>query len=200
MALYYSYQSILIFDLVAPFLNVVSTMVVFALLQKNREIHPILSAGVPTIRLLVPMLIGTLAVNCVLMLNQEFVLPALAGEFLKPIGTSAHDGQPVQTRRDFSTHIEISGKDLVLAERKLRRCELLLPAPEMVSEITLLKAEEAVYCRRDKQRPAGWHLKQVSPRYSDLRVTSGGQKVIVPLADEAEVFVATDISCEQLLG
>ena len=200
MAQYYSYQTILIFDLVGAFLNVVSTMVVFALLQKNREIHPILSAGVPTIRLLVPMLVGALTVSGLLMLNQEFVLPALAGEFLKPIGTSAHDGQPVKTRRDFSTHIEISGQELILDERKLRRCEFLLPAPEMVSEITRLKAEEAVYRRRGKRLPAGWHLKQVSPRFADLRVTSAGQKVILPLADETELFVATDISCEQLLG
>ena len=42
MAQFYVCQATVIFDLVAPILTVVSTMVVFALLQKNRELHPIL--------------------------------------------------------------------------------------------------------------------------------------------------------------
>ena len=125
MAQFYAYQATVLFDLVAPILTVVSTMVVFTLLQKNREIHPILSAGVPTFRLIVPLLIGTLAVNGLLMLNQEIVFPELAGELLKPIGSTAHDGQEVQTRRDFSSHIEISGQKLFMAERTLRNAEFL---------------------------------------------------------------------------
>ncbi|HLQ44999.1 MAG TPA: LptF/LptG family permease, partial [Planctomycetaceae bacterium] len=199
MAQFYAYQATVLFDLVAPILTVVSTMVVFTLLQKNREIHPILSAGVPTFRLIVPLLIGTLAVNGLLMLNQEMVFPELAGELLKPIGSNAHDGQEVQTRRDFSSHIEISGQRLFLTERTLRNAEFLLPAPELVSEITTLKCEQAVYQRKSRQRPAGWHLQGAVPRVSELRLTPAGRKLLLPTVEADEVFVVTDIGCEQLL-
>ncbi|MBC7818542.1 MAG: LptF/LptG family permease, partial [Planctomycetaceae bacterium] len=157
MAEFYGYQSLVMFEMVGPILTVIATMVVFSLLLKNRELHPILSAGVPAARLVVPMLIGTLAVNGLLMLNQEVLLPAVADELLKPIGTSGQDTQRVYVRRDFSSHIEISGEGLILTEQKLLRPEFLLPAPEINSEITTLRAEHAIYHRKSKQRLAGWH-------------------------------------------
>lgn len=200
MAQFYACQATVIFDLVAPILTVVSTMVVFALLQKNREIHPILSAGVPTFRLIVPMLIGSLGVSGLLMLNQELVFPMVATELLKPIGMSADEGQSVQTRRDFSSNIEIAGQKLVLAEQKLTSAEFLLPAPEVVAEITLLKAGEAVYHRKNQHRPAGWQLQQTVPKFSSLRLTPAGAKKVLPVANRDDIFVVTDIGCEQLIG
>ena len=200
MAQYYGYQSLVMFDLVGPILTVISTMVVFALLHKHRELNPILSAGVPTFRLVVPMLIGTLCVNGLLILNQEFLLPAVADELIKPIGSGSQDAQRVSVRRDFSSHIEISGEGLLVAERKLRRAEFLLPAPEINSEITTLKAEYAVYHRKTKQRPAGWHLTRSTPSLADLRLTPAGQKIVLPLSKPDEVFIVTDIGSEQMSG
>ncbi len=200
MAEHYGYQSVLIFDLVAPILTVIATMVVFALLQKNKEIHPILSAGVPAYRLLWPMLAGTLAVNGLLMLNQEFVLPVIAEELLRPISASESAGQDVQTRRDFASHIEIGGQKLLLKERTLLGPEFLLPAPEATAEITTLKAKQAVYHRRRADRPGGWHLQDPNVRFQDLRLTPEGRELIRPIPDSDDIFVITNLGCEQLLG
>jgi lipopolysaccharide export system permease protein len=200
MAQFYACQATVIFDLVGSILTVVSTMVVFALLQKNREIHPILSAGVPTFRLIVPMLVGSLTVSGLLMLNQEVVFPSLAMELLKPIGTTADEGQAVQTRRDFSSNIEIAGQKLILSERMLANAEFLLPAPEVVAEITMLKAGAAVYHRKNEQRPAGWLLQRTVPKFSELRLTAAGAKKVLPVANQEDIFVVTDIGCEQLVG
>ncbi len=200
MAEFYSYQSLVMFEMVGPILTVISTMVVFALLLKNRELHPMLSAGVPAARLVFPMLIGTLAVNLLLVLNQELLLPAVADELLKPIGSSSKDTQRVYVRRDFSSHIEISGEALMLAEHKLLHPEFLLPAPEINSEIITLRADHAIYHRKTKQRPAGWHLKQATPEFGQLRLTAAGQKVVLPLADPNDLFIVTDIGSDQLSG
>lgn len=200
MAEFYSYQSLVMFEMVGPILTVIATMVVFSLLVKNRELHPILSAGVPAARLVVPMLIGTLAVNGLLMLNQEFLLPAVADELLKPIGSSGQDTQRVFVRRDFSSHIEISGEGLILAEQKLLHPEFLLPAPEINSEITTLRAEYAIYHRKTNQRPAGWHLQQTTPDFDDLQLTLAGQKAVLPLKEPNDLFIVTDIGSEQLSG
>jgi lipopolysaccharide export system permease protein len=199
MAEYYACQSTLLFDMVGPILTVISTMVVFALLQKHRELNPILSAGVPTFRLIVPMLFGTLVVNGLLMLNQEVIFPRLSAELLKPIGTTSADGQPVKTQRDFSSHIEIAGQQLFLADQRLLNAEFLLPAPELVAEITTLKGSSAVYQRKSKQLPAGWLLKNSTPQFDDLRLTPAGAKVILPLDNADELFVKSDISSELLL-
>ncbi len=199
MAEYYACQTTILFDMVGPILTVISTMVVFAMLQKNREIHPILSAGVPTFRLVVPMLFGTLLVNGLLMMNQEFLFPRLSAELLKPIGMASADGQPVKTQRDFSSHIEIAAQQLFLADQRLVDAEFLLPAPELVSEITSLKAGEAVYRRKSKELPAGWQLKRAAPKFDELRLTLAGSKVILPLDDANEVFVKSDISSDLLL-
>jgi lipopolysaccharide export system permease protein len=200
MAEFYGYQSLMMFELVGPILTVISTMVVFALLHKHRELNPILSAGVPTFRLVVPMLIGSLLVNGLLMFNQEFVLPAVADELLKPMGSASQDAQRVSMRRDFSSHIEIGAEGLLLAERKLVRPEFLLPAPEINSEIAMLKAEHAVYHRRTKHRPAGWHLTNTTPLFDDLRLTPAGQKVVLPMENLEDVFVVTDIGSDQMSG
>lgn len=199
MARHYGCQTLLLLDMIGPILNVIATMVVFALLQKNREIHPILSAGVPTFRLVVPMLVGSLMVHGLLMLNQEVVLPALSSELLKPMGANSVEGHVVQTRRDLATHIEVSGHRLKLAERTLSQAEFLLPAPELVSEITTLKAEHAVFLRKSAGRPAGWVLKHPNFRPEDLRLTAAGEKIVQPMG-ATDIFVATDIGCEQLLG
>ena len=200
MAQYYCYQSFMMFDLVGPFLTVISTMVVFALLHKHRELNPILSAGVPTFRLVVPLLIGTLMVNGLLMTNQEFVLPAVADELIKPMGSGSDDIQRVDVRRDFSSHIEIGAEGLNLSNRKLIRAEFLLPAPEINSEITTLKAEYAIYHRKTKQRPAGWVLTQATPPFSDLRLTPAGQRIVLPQSEPGEVFIVTEIGSEQMSG
>lgn len=200
MGQFYGFQSLMMFELVGPILTVISTMVVFALLHKNRELNPILSAGVPTFRLVVPMLIGALVVNGLLMLNQELMLPAVADELLKPIGSASQDVQRVTMRRDYSSHIEIGAEGLILAERKLLRPEFQLPAPEINAEITTLRAEHAVYHRRTNRRPAGWLLSSTTPAFSDLRLTDSGRKVILPLDDPQAAFVVTDIGSEQMSG
>lgn len=200
MGQFYGYQSLMMFELVGPILTVISTMVVFALLHKNRELNPMLSAGVPTFRLVIPMLIGTLMVNGLLMLNQELLLPAVSDELLKPIGSASQDVQRVSMRRDFSSNIEISGEGLLLAERKLVRPEFQLPAPEISAEVRALRGDYAVYHRRTKHRPAGWRLTNSAPTLSELRLTDAGRKVVLPLENPDDVFVVTDISSDQLSG
>lgn len=198
MAEFYCYQSLMMFELVGTSLTVVSAMVVFALLQKHRELNPILAAGIPTFRLVVPMLIGTLAVNGLLIVNQEFLLPAVADELLKPMGSNSQDVQRVIMRRDYSSHIEISGEGLILADRKLVKPEIQLPAPEINAEIRSLRAEHAIYYRRTDGRPAGWLLKKATPFFSELQLTDAGRKIVVPLDNPEDIFVVTDIGSEQL--
>src|SRR5690606_12437881 len=86
MAGFYGYQSSLFFDLIGSILAVVATMAVFALLQKHSEIHPILAAGIPTWRLILPILVGTVLVTGAIVLNKELVLPRIYHMLQAPRG------------------------------------------------------------------------------------------------------------------
>src|SRR3984957_14875336 len=78
MASYYAYQSTQFLDMCGPILTVIDSMIVFALLLRNSELHPILAAGVPTWRLLLPIILSTAFVNGLMTANQELVIPRIA--------------------------------------------------------------------------------------------------------------------------
>ena len=132
MGEYYGYQSVVIFDLVAPIMTVIATMVVFSLLQKNKEVYPILSAGVPAYRLLWPMLVGSLAINGVLMLNQEFLLPAIAEELLRPIKVAETGLSRADSSRRINSAIDRAGSQSAFAQ--FSRLEIKVDRAEALDE------------------------------------------------------------------
>ena len=197
MSRYYLYQSSPFFNLVGSILIVMSVMVVFAALQKNSEFHPLLAAGVPTLRLLVPIVVGVLLVSVGLIVNQELILPRLAHEIMKPRSEKESKAEKVQPIYDRKTRIHIGGEGLMLSDRKVKNAEFLLPVPHIANELTKIVAEEAVYYR-EKDHPAGWRLKNVKPRFEDLSLTSQGKQVVRQLKDSEDLFIVSEVGFDHL--
>ncbi len=198
MAAYYFLQSVMFFALISPILSVISVMVVFALLLRQNEIYPILSAGTPIFRLMVPVLAGVVVINCLLIVDQELVIPHMALRLRAPRGNSQKDAQQVQPVYDFETHILISGQELFLGERKIGNVEFVLPVPEIAFDLTTLEASEAFYKEAADEQPSGWLLRDVTPRFDQLKLTEKGRKSILPRTSPNEMFVVTDVSFDQL--
>ena len=198
MGKYYFFQSAAFLDMAGPILATIAVMVVFALLWKNSELHPILAAGVPAYRLVVPALIGMLLVNGVLIANQEFVFPRISHHLQAPREASDETAKDVEPTYDFATKIHITGRQLFLSDRKMTEPHFLLPSPLLTLEMTTVKAEEAVFHDKQGNRPAGWLLKKVSPAPGDLRLTPAGQKIVRRLKDSQQLFITTDVSFDQL--
>ncbi|MFQ5733281.1 MAG: LptF/LptG family permease [Planctomycetaceae bacterium] len=196
MAAYYGIQSIEFFDLVAPVLSVVAMMVVLALLQKNSELHPILAAGVPVYRLVLPILAGAMVVSSVVVLNQEFVIPRL-GHKLQSHRTEQQTERSVEPLYDFKTRIHIDGKRLNLDENRLSEAEFILPA-NLATELTALKAPRATYLEKSGERPRGWLLRNVQPSYDRVLLTEEGKKLVRRTNTPGDVFIITDVSIDQL--
>lgn len=75
---YYLYRSAQIFDrLCEPILLLAGAFTV-AWMQRNNELLPLLSAGVPTRRILRPVFLGALAFLALGVANQELVIPRIA--------------------------------------------------------------------------------------------------------------------------
>jgi lipopolysaccharide export system permease protein len=75
---YYGYKVVHIFDQLSEPIVLLAAMFTVAWVQRNNELLPLLSAGVPTRRVLRPVLIGAAAMIGLGVANQELVIPRYA--------------------------------------------------------------------------------------------------------------------------
>lgn len=198
MGQYYGFQAIQFFDLTAPILSVLAMMIVFALLHKNSELHPVLAAGVPVYRLALPVMFGTLIVNGVVFANQELVIPAVSHHLQAARTEEKRDARPVEPLYDKS-QIHIRGKNLSLEDRRLEKAEFILPVtPKIVREMTALKADEAIYFPKSESRPGGWLLRNVDPPYERIPFAEEGPHYVRRTQRAEDVFVLSDVGVNQL--
>jgi lipopolysaccharide export system permease protein len=197
MAEHYVVHAFAFFDLVGAILIVLAVMAVFALLLRQSELYPILSAGIPTWRLAVPVLVGSMGVILAMTVNQELIIPSLADRLRAPRGTH-QTAFEVQTTRDLVRNIQISGSQLFLDSRQIENAEFLLPVPSLVSEPATLRSTTAIQVAAGRNRPAGWLLKDVKPAFESLALTRDGQQCVFRSPDGRDIFVATDVTVDQL--
>src|SRR5436190_23724469 len=94
---FYGYRIIQIFDRLCEMIVLLAAMFTIAWVQRNNELLPLLSAGVSTRRVLLPVLLSACAFLTLSVLNQELVIPRIAGALLR-----SHDdpeGEKDQTVR-----------------------------------------------------------------------------------------------------
>ena len=170
MAQHYLYQSSLIFELVGPTLAVTSVMSVLALALRHGEVYPVLAAGVPTYRMAIPFVVGVLAVNGLLALNQECIIPRISNHLQRSRGDGADEAQRVEPTYD-NRFIFISGEELLLKNQTIHEAEFILHAP-LVTHDVALRAPKAVYYQTDLDQ--GWLLENADPSFEDLELTEAG--------------------------
>lgn len=201
MVSYYAFHATLFLDMCGPILSVIAAMIVFALLWRNSELHPILAAGVPTVRLLLPVAIGTLAVNGLMAVNQELIIPSIAAELQAPRDAQQKGSMDVEPLTDHSSGIYIAGQELSLKPQCIKHAHFVLPQPRIVQLMRTLRAEEAVYRSATAGHAAGWLLKNVDTPPSQLALTEEGRQVV--LRPEGpnhakDLFIVSELSFDQL--
>lgn len=198
MGQHYLFQSAMIFNLAGPTIIVISAMCVLALMLKTGEIHPVLAAGVPTYRLTLPLAFGVLALHGLLIVNQEWILPAIAPHLQGGHGETASDMQTVQPQYDPQWRIFVSARGAVPGEKKLNRPEFLLPVGSLARDAVKLSAESAIYLPGQNQEPSGWLVKQISPPFENLPLTELGRDVVIPQRNGQDVFISCALTFDQL--
>lgn len=193
----YLYQSSIFFDMVSPILTVLSGVVVFSLMVRHGELNPVLSAGIPTYRLAIPLAFATIIVNCFTVANQELLIPKIADKIQANRGDLGNSSQAVEPVYDFSTRIMINGIELYLTENKLKAAEFVLSKP-MVHDFVTVKSDVAYYHLESDDSPGGWLLKNASPRYNELEIAEFAKEMILPGKDPQDIFIVTDVGCDQL--
>jgi len=79
---YYGYRVMQYFDRLCEAITLLAAMFTVAWMQRNNELLPLLSAGVPTRRVIWPVLLGAAFMLGLGIANQEFVIPQIADALL----------------------------------------------------------------------------------------------------------------------
>jgi hypothetical protein len=83
--------------------------------------------------------VATTGVYTLLALNQEFVVPRIAHAAYETRGGGDATRHDVESFTDHSTRISIDGKSIRLSNRTIDQASFVLPAPSLVTEITILE-------------------------------------------------------------
>ena len=195
---YYSYRAVAFFGAIGGSLEVIAAMTALALMQKNGEHYPIIAAGIPTYRMVRPLLVGAVLVNGLLVLNQELVIPRIALQLQQNAGSTGDTSAEIEPAIDFLADISIAGRRLNLKRRSIEGAEFVLRETKVATSLTPIVAAEAISVERTADQPAGWLLRGTSVKVSELPLTKLGRQLIVAGSEPGTLFVRTDVTFDQL--
>jgi lipopolysaccharide export system permease protein len=161
---YYAYRIPQVFDLMAEPIALIAATFTVAWMQKNNELLPQLSAGVPTRRIIRPIILGSALAVILAPLNTEFVIPEVADELMSsrddPEGSKA---QILMGAYDSPSGVHIEGQAGYRRDRRIEKFCATLPenTPSGMIHIT---ADEAVYIPPGEEPyTGGWKLINTTP-------------------------------------
>jgi lipopolysaccharide export system permease protein len=166
---YYGYKIIQIFDRLSEPIVLLAAMFTVAWVQRNNELLPLLSAGVPTRRVIRPVLVGSVIMLGLGVANQELVIPHVADSLL--VDRDDPGGEKVL---GVSGAYDTNGVHVEGAEAKRRGLTVkpfYCTVPENLAGGALLhlEAKEARFLPADSpgKHRGGWLMAGVKPASLD---------------------------------
>lgn len=198
---YYFFHVFEFFELAGPILIVVSVIAILGLLQKSSETFPLLAAGIPTFRLLRPLLLAAAILNLALIANQEFAVPSLAVQLQTPRGSRNVEIQRVEPVYDYTNSLMLISGDRVLVESQtIVNASFSMLESNLNTQPFVLKAETARFVEptaAGKTR-RGYLLQNLTDEFDPTILTDAGRERIVLSPDGNDVFIASELSFDEL--
>jgi lipopolysaccharide export system permease protein len=203
---YYGPRTMAFFDRTSPLMALVAAAFAVLSLQRSNELASLMAAGIPKIRVLRPLILGTVVVSLLAAANRECLIPHVRERLVRNAqdweGTHEREVYP---RYDNRTDILISGRYTMAAERRIGQPQLRLPHGLGRWGRQLL-ARDAYYEPPQAGRPGGYRLVDVqqpnqvadipSVYVQDTPIVLGPMDT--PWLQSDECFVASEVSFEQL--
>jgi lipopolysaccharide export system permease protein len=162
---YYAYRVPQIFDRLCEAIVLLAAMFTVALMQRNNEQVPLLSAGVSTRRIVAPVLLCAFCMLSLAALNQELLIPRIADKLV--LARDDPEGDKVlMVRGGFEpNNIHLHGDHAVRKTLTIfKSFYCLIPEAVAGEQGQLhLQAEEAHYVKATETSPAGWELLGTQP-------------------------------------
>lgn len=194
-AIYYGYQVVLIFDRLCSVIMLLAATFTIAWLQRQNELVPLLSAGIPTRRILRPVFIGSLLFIFLQAVNREVLMPHVAENL--ELGADDPAGQKAKSiSGGFDTSaILLQGSKAIPQEKVVMGMSCTVPT-QLGGTMYHFYAKEARFIPAgtllpDGSRPtsSGWLLSTITK--SAEPPPEGIQGVIIPL-NTGQIFVKVE--------
>ena len=189
IANYYAYQAIQIFDRLCEAIVLLAGMFTIAWMQRSNELMPMLAAGVPTHRVIRPILVGSALMMTLGSLNQEYVMPRVADRITAERGDTTGEKQ-LEVRGAFDRNgVHMEGLVAYRQNQSARFLYVTIPQTSE-NELAHLTAERARYVppEPEAKQPGGWLLTGTTPREID----GWSNTEIMELIDPGKYFLHTE--------
>jgi lipopolysaccharide export system permease protein len=144
VATYYAYNAFQIFDRLCEVIVLLAAMFTVALMQRNNEQVPLLSAGVSTRRIIAPVLGCACFMLTLAVLNQELVIPRIADRLLYGKDDPAGE-KPLQVHPRFDRNgIHIGGSFATRKGMIVRDFSVVVP-DKFTGTMLCLEAPQATF-------------------------------------------------------
>jgi len=207
LADYYSSRVPWFFDQISALLTLIAAMFAVTWLKRNNEMTALMAAGIPTSRIIRPMIFAALTVSLMAAANREIVIPQVRDKLTRNaqdwMGEQARTVEPVS---DNQTGILINGRHTYAIDQRIDRAIFRLRRP-LGDFGRKIEAASAYYEPASDLHPGGYLLKEVDSQQIEGIATAmldGLPVIYSPLDTEwlksDEVFVVSAVTFDQLSG
>lgn len=189
IATYYAYNTAKIFDRLSEAIVLLAAMFTVALMQRNNELLPLLSAGVSTRRVVRPVLVGAVVMLGLSAANQELILPRVDAFLVENRGDPTGEKEtPVSGAYDTSA-VHLSGRVAIKKDLVIKDFVVVFPPKVGRDSLTALQAKEARFIPNEGDKPGKWLLVATQPPEVDGWNAPKILESIVP----GQYFLYTDV-------
>jgi len=206
MGEYYLYRSVFFFDQTSAILALVSAMFTVTWIQRHNEMTALSSAGIPTTRIIAPVVVTAACISLIAAANRESLIPAIR----KPLSRDSKDlvgsqAKALSPRRDHETKILLNGKASYSNLSRIDTPSFLLP-PELGEFGRQLVAKDAFYQAPSAAHPGGYLMRGVQqPADVAQRPSVPAEHPVIITPRDApgwlkpdECFVKSNVTFDQL--
>jgi lipopolysaccharide export system permease protein len=203
---YYGARSLAFFDRTSALMALVAATFAVTTLQRSNELAALMAGGIPKIRVVSPLIGGTVVVALLAAANRELAIPSFRDKLMR--NSQDWDGQAkkeLEPRWDNRTDILLLGSHTMAAEQRIAQPRFRLPTG-MGRFSGELSAESAYYREPESGRPQGYLMDKVNEP-ADLdeipSVYVNGEPVVLSPSDTLwlesdQCFVVSNVTFEQL--
>lgn len=185
LSIYYSYQLVLIFDRLCGVILLLASTFTIAWMQRQNEMVALLSAGVPTQRIIRPIYLGCLFFLALQTINRELIMPLLSDQLEHSAADPTGQKAKSITGGFDKTGVLLEGTRAIPAEQLVRNMSCTVPT-QLGGTMYHIFAKEARFIPEgttlpdgSRQNSPGWLLYNTTP----TEVPAGGLGgVMLPLS------------------
>lgn len=205
---YYSARLPWFFNYASGLLALIAAMFAVTWLQRTNELTALMAAGIPTKRIVRPLIVCAIVVSGLAVANRELLIPAVRDKLVR----NAQDWLGEKARKvnavtDNRTDILINGRTCYANEKRIKDPTFTLHA-RLGGFGKKLEAENAYHQAATGNRPAGYLLVGVTQPKNHAELASvvvEGEPIILSPRDTEwlqpdQCFVASAVSFEHLAG